>query len=77
MADKKRWSDLSPRSRRLITVGVAVETLLKIVALVDLWRRPAGQVKGSKAKWALAVALINSGGAAPLAYLAFGRRSQP
>lgn len=71
----KKWSDLSPRTRRLIVVGGAVEAVLKIAALVDLARRPAEQVRGSKRLWALAIALVNAVGAVPILYLVKGRRS--
>jgi hypothetical protein len=71
---KKRWSDLSERTRRLIILGAAFEGVLKMLALVDLWRRPAGEVRGSKPKWAAAVVLVNSVGAVPLAYFLCGRQ---
>lgn len=71
---KKRWKDLSPRARRLILFGTAFEGLLKAVALVDLKRRPAEQVNGSKLRWAAAIVLINSGGIVPVVYLLRGRR---
>jgi hypothetical protein len=71
---KKRWDELSPRSRRLILAGGVFEGVLKLAALIDLARRPAGEVRGSKLRWALAVTLINSVGAAPIAYFAYGRR---
>ena len=74
MSDKRRWSELSDRTRRLIIVGAAFEGILKIKALVDIKRRPEHEIRGSKAKWAAAVILINSAGAAPLAYFIFGRR---
>jgi hypothetical protein len=74
MATRRRWSELSPRTRRLIVVGAAVEGVLKTVALVDLARRPAARVRGPKWAWAALVVLVNSGGGAPLAYLRFGRR---
>ena len=73
MPNKKRWSDLSPRMRRFIIVGGAFETALKVLALVDLKRRPAEQLRGSKAKWAAAIVLVNSVGAVPLIYFAYGR----
>jgi hypothetical protein len=60
--------------RRFIVVTGAFEAVLKIAALIDIKRRPAEQIKGSKGKWATAVALANSLGAVPLAYFAFGRR---
>jgi hypothetical protein len=71
---KKGWDELSPRSRRLILVGGVFEGVLKLAALVDLARRPASEVRGSKLRWAFAVTLINSVGAAPIAYFAYGRR---
>jgi len=71
---KRRWSDLSAGTRRLIIVGGTFEGILKLAALVDLWRRPADQVRGPKSAWAVAVGLANSVGAVPLCYLLFGRR---
>ena len=68
-----RWSDLSPRSRRLILIGGAFEGLLKIAALVDLARRPRAEVRGSKARWAAAIVLTNSLGVVPVAYFVYGR----
>jgi hypothetical protein len=71
-----RWSQLSDRSRRLILVAATAEGLLKIAALFDLWRRPAAEVRGSKAGWAAAIVAINSAGAVPLGYFLRGRRTQ-
>ncbi len=71
---KKRWNDLSTRTRRLILFGATFEGLLKLVALVDLKKRPAAEVKSSKARWATAIVLSNSGGLVPLVYLLRGRR---
>lgn len=71
---RMRWSDLSPRSRRLIMIGGAFEGALKAAALVDLVRRPAEEVRGSKGLWAAVIVLVNSVGAVPVAYFAYGRR---
>lgn len=71
---KKRWDELSPRTRRLIIVASVFEGVLKIAALIDLARRPASEVRGSKLRWALAVILINSVGAVPITYFVHGRR---
>lgn len=71
---KKRWSDLSQRSRRLIMIGGAVEGALKTAALADLVRRPSDRVHGPKPLWAAAIVLVNSAGAVPIAYFAYGRR---
>jgi len=70
----QKWNDLSPRSRRLIIAGAAVETALKAAALIDMKRRPASEIRGPKWLWAPAVTLINSFGLAPLAYFLLGRR---
>jgi hypothetical protein len=75
MVARRRWSELSERNRRLIVLGSLIEGLLKIVALADLRRRPAEQIRGPKWAWAVVVALVNAVGGAPLAYFLFGRRS--
>lgn len=70
---RKRWSELSKRTRILVVTLAAFEGALKIYALVDLKRRPAAQIRGSKGKWVLAVLTVNSAGAVPIAYLVYGR----
>jgi Phospholipase_D-nuclease N-terminal len=70
---KKQWSNLSPGIRRLILIGGAFEAALKVVALVDLVRRPSDELRGSKPMWAAAIVVINSGGVVPIAYFAYGR----
>jgi hypothetical protein len=69
-----KWSDLSKPTQRLIIVAGVAEASLKAAALVDMKRRPASQIRGSKWVWAPAVTVINSFGLAPLAYFVFGRR---
>lgn len=70
----KKWSELSPRARRTVIAMGAGEGVLKVAALVDLARRPAAEVRGSKVRWALAVTLINSVGVVPVLYFVYGRR---
>lgn len=70
---KKRWQDLSEGTRRMIIVAATVEGILKLLALVDIKRRPASAIRGSRAKWAAAVLFVNSAGAVPIAYFLFGR----
>lgn len=71
MTIKKKWSELNGRSRTLIaTVGV-VEVVLLAATLIDIKRRPADQIKGSKRMWT-ALAFINIVG--PISYFTFGRR---
>lgn len=76
MMTKRRWSDLSDRDRRLIFAGAAFEGSLKVAALVDLKRRPADQLRGSKWAWATALVLVNSVGGLPLVYFLVNRRNQ-
>jgi hypothetical protein len=71
---RARWNDLDPRRRRLVLIGAAVEGSMKIAALIDLARRPARDVRGSKRLWALAIAVINSAGVVPIGYWVYGRR---
>jgi len=71
---KKRWADLSPRTRRLVVIGGAVDGVLTIAALLDLLRRPADEVRGPKPVWAAAIVVVNSVGALPLTYFAYGRK---
>jgi hypothetical protein len=74
MATRRRWSDLSERTRRFILVGAAVEAVLKISALVDLKRQPTGAIRGRKWVWATVITLANSAGVVPISYFLFGRR---
>jgi hypothetical protein len=43
MAAKRRWSDLSQRSRRLLIGAAVAEGGLKTAALIDIKRRPASR----------------------------------
>jgi hypothetical protein len=77
MAAKRHWSDLSPRARKLLIAAAIAEGSLKTAALIDIRRRPASEIRGSKWIWVPVVIVLNSFGAAPLSYFAFGRRRQP
>lgn len=70
----RQWSDLSVRSRKLIIVAAIAEAMLKIAVLIDIRRRPASEIHGSKRMWIVAAVLVNSAGVGPLSYFAFGRR---
>jgi hypothetical protein len=69
----KRWSEFSPRTRKLIIATGVVEVGLKAAAAIDLKRRPADQVRGPKLAW-FAALFVNSAGLIPLSYFLFGRR---
>ena len=71
---KKSWKELTPMAR-VGTVAVAtVQLALLVAAQRDISRRPAEQIRGSKAMWR-AVTLINFIG--PGSYFAFGRKNLP
>ena len=71
---RQQWDDLSPARRKLVvTVGV-VDAGMRAWALIDLKNRPADEVNGPKAVWALALTVVSSAGLLPAAYLLFGRR---
>jgi hypothetical protein len=69
----KRWSDLSPGTRKLIIVVGVAEAALKAAAAIDIKRRPADQIRGPKWAWGAGL-IVNSAGLIPLSYFVFGRR---
>jgi len=71
MTTNKRWDELTDRQQKSIIVLAGVELIITTVALIDLARRPAEQVRGPKALWALGCFIQPIG---PIAYLAAGRR---
>ncbi len=71
MKHAKRWSDLSPGQQTTLLVCASVELSLTSTALVDLIRRPAGQMRGRKGWWALGIFVQPIG---PVAYLLLGPR---
>ena len=71
---KTRWSDLSSRQRGVIVVGAIAELVITTLALRDLTRRPASQVRGSKVLWVLTFCVQPFG---PILYFVAGRRSAP
>lgn len=74
MVAKTKWDDLSDRKRLFIVVSGVLEGALKVAALVDLARRPASEVRGSKVPWAVAITLTNSLGVVPITYFIYGRQ---
>lgn len=67
-----QWNDLKPAQRRFVVVAAAAELTLKIAAAIDITRRPADQIRGSKRAWYGAL-LINGFG--PIGYFLLGRRN--
>ena len=68
---KKRWSDLSPGQRTAIVLGATAELVMTTIALRDLARRPANQVRGWKPLWVVAFVVQPIG---PVVYFLVGRR---
>ncbi|MEV5569225.1 PLD nuclease N-terminal domain-containing protein [Spirillospora sp. NPDC052269] len=69
--EQRSWAELGVRQRRMIVGAAVVQWVLAIAALVDLRRRPAEEVRGSKRVWRVA-AFVNFAG--PVAYFLFGRK---
>jgi hypothetical protein len=67
----ERWREMSRPARLAVVIAGAVQISLSFAAWVDLARRPADQVRGTKRVWAAAI-LVNFVG--PIAYFARGRR---
>lgn len=68
---KKTWADLSPRDKRRIYLAGAAEVVMTTVALIDLAKRPASEVRGPKWAWVLSFVVQPFG---PVSYFAFGRQ---
>jgi len=71
----KKWSSLSPRARKAIICAAAVDTGLKAAALIDLRKRSADEVRGSRLAWKLGLTFVNSAGVLPVVYFLRGRRT--
>jgi len=57
-ARKKKWSELSPMARFGTVAAATVQLSLLVAAQTDITRRPAEQIRGSKALWRFAT-LVN------------------
>jgi hypothetical protein len=73
-AQKKAWKDLSPAAKFGTITTAAVQLSLLVAAQTDITRRPANQIRGSKAMWRVAT-LINFVG--PGSYFTFGVKRHP
>ena len=65
------WNDLTDGQKTAILVAGSVQVSLLLTALLDIYRRPAEEIRGSKWAWA-ALSFVNFVG--PISYLALGRR---
>lgn len=71
---KKKWSELSPMARFGTIVAAVVQLTLLIAAQRDISRRPAEEIRGSKALWRVA-SLVNFIG--PGTYFVVGVKRRP
>lgn len=55
---KKQWKDLSAGQRWGVVLSGGVQLALLAAALLDIYRRPAEEIQGSKSLWAL-VSFVN------------------
>lgn len=65
---------LDPRLRQVLLTAAGVEAGLKIAALIDLAQRSPQEVVGTRGRWAVAIALLNTVGVLPIVYFLRGRR---
>ncbi|GII06007.1 hypothetical protein [Planobispora takensis] len=68
----RRWSEFSDRQRTVILALASIELSLTATAAADLWRRPAGQIRGRKPLWWPFLIVQPFG---PISYLVLGRRT--
>ncbi|MET4095011.1 hypothetical protein [Arthrobacter sp. UYCu712] len=73
-ARKKAWKDLSPTAKFGTIAAAIVQLSLLVAAQTDITRRPADQIRGSKAMWRVAT-LVNFVG--PGSYFTFGVKRRP
>ncbi|GAA1699896.1 hypothetical protein GCM10009733_112040 [Nonomuraea maheshkhaliensis] len=66
-----RWNEMSKRRQGTLIALASVEVVLTTVAAVDLRVRPAGDVRGRKGLWWVAIFVQPVG---PVAYLLWGRQ---
>lgn len=71
MMGKKKWSDLSTGEKAGAVVMASIQLALAAAAWTDLAKRPASQVNGPKAAWALAIGVNFVG---PIVYFTKGRK---
>ncbi|MEZ7238466.1 hypothetical protein QYS60_11905 [Rhodococcus sp. GXMU-t2271] len=67
---RRKFRDLTPAQQTLVLTLAAVQLSLAATAWIDLARRPADRVAGSKAKWAATIAVNWIG---PITYFRRGR----
>lgn len=67
----KKWSELTETQKTAVLTLISTQMALLLTALIDLRRRPATEINGSKRLWT-AVVFVNFAG--PIAYFVWGRK---
>jgi len=68
---QKQWKDLTVAQKRSLVLLGALQLVLLAAALIDIRRRPAEAINGSKRLWTIIV-FVNYIG--PISYFLFGRK---
>lgn len=76
MSTKKWIEDLPGWVKVLLGALGAVDVLLRVLAVIDVAKRPDDEVNGPKKVWLPALAAVSSMGLLPTAYFLLGRRDQ-
>jgi len=71
---RQKWDELPPARRKAVMAVGVFDAGMRAWALLDLKNRPADEVNGPKAAWALAITVVSSAGLLPATYLIFGRK---
>ena len=71
MSKNKKWSELSTAKKIGTGLIGLIQVSLMVAALIDIRRRPADEINGSKKMWT-ALAFVNWIG--PIAYFIKGRK---
>lgn len=75
MSTMKQKIEALPKPVKVaITVAGFADASLRAYALMDIGKRDATQIKGSKPVWIAALTTVNSLGVVPTAYLVWGRK---
>lgn len=68
---KKGWKDLGAMEKSAVICLSVAQLSLLVAALTDIYRRPAGEIRGGKPAWAAASFVSFAG---PISYFVFGRK---
>ncbi|GLB68870.1 MULTISPECIES: PLDc N-terminal domain-containing protein [Arthrobacter] len=71
MRQKKSWNELTTVQKGSVLLSIGVQLSLLAAALTDLRKRPAAEINGPKAAWAVGSFVSFIG---PTAYFLFGRK---